>query len=132
MVHKPPEPNFFMAILPLPHVSSSGQSYHHSTRSVYRTVSFNLCCDNSFRHLEEAEMGPPLSFLQVLPAANISCACIVEYIHNGATVHHGCYSHLWTTNYPATIDYLLPIIFCNITLWLDIYCLKYKYKLKLE
>ena len=66
-------------------------------------------------------MWPPLSFLEALPIANISCACIVEYFDSFTTVHHGCHSHLWTTTYPSTNDYFLHTMFRNITLWLDIH-----------
>ena len=52
-------------------------------------------------------MGPPLSFLEALRTTNISRNCIMEYFDSGTIVHHGCHSHLWTTNYPATNDYFL-------------------------
>ena len=67
-------------------------------------------------------MGPPLPSLEALHTTNISCACIMEYFDSCTTVHRGCHSHLWTTNYPATNDNFLHTIFGNITQWFDIYC----------
>ena len=67
-------------------------------------------------------MEPPMSFLEALPTTNVSCACIVEYSDSCTTAQHGCHSHLWTTNYPATNDYFPRIIISNATCWLDIYC----------